>query len=199
MSELTTSIRSVCEEVLDRRDELNQLDGLAGDGDLGVTAGVAANAVLDLLPSLEEAPLGKVLRQCGGVIAREAPSTSGTLAATALLRAGTAASSAEVIRVHELLEAADGGIADRGKAELGAKTIRDALSPAARAAASTTDVAAALAAAAGAADAGARATASMVPQHGRAGWLAERSMGHEDAGARLVAIILSAAARAAER
>jgi dihydroxyacetone kinase len=71
----------------------------------------------------------------------------------------------------------------------------DALMPAAAAAnepAATT--AAALAAAATAADAGAAATTTMTARFGRASWLAERSAGHEDAGARLVAIMLAAAA-----
>jgi dihydroxyacetone kinase-like protein len=52
----------------------------------------------------------------------------------------------------------------------------------------------AIIAAAQAADEGARATAAMQARHGRAGWLVERSAGHEDGGARLIAILLAAAA-----
>jgi dihydroxyacetone kinase-like protein len=75
----------------------------------------------------------------------------------------------------------------------------DALSPAVSAARelarSGGSLSRALEVAAQAADTGATATATMVPRFGRAAWLAERSAGHEDAGARLVAIILDCAAR----
>ena len=77
---------------------------------------------------------------------------------------------------------------------------RQALVPAAQAATTSAHEGAslleALDAAAAAADRGAQATRSMVPRLGRAGWLPERSAGHEDAGARMVAIILLAAAGA---
>jgi dihydroxyacetone kinase len=75
----------------------------------------------------------------------------------------------------------------------------DALRPAADAlagaAANDADIPAAVAAAASAADQGARATASMAAKVGRAGWLADRAAGHEDAGARLVALAFAAAAK----
>ena len=70
----------------------------------------------------------------------------------------------------------------------------DAVAPAVDASAGEPDFATATARAAAAAEQGARATTSMTPQHGRAGWLADRSMRHEDAGAHLVAVILGAAA-----
>jgi dihydroxyacetone kinase-like protein len=190
----------VCMDVRAHSDELNELDGRAGDGDLGVTMGIAADAMLELLPELEGKPLSEVLRASGLAIAREAPSTAGTLVATGLLRAGAAASSGDADAtglLARLLKAAQQGIAERGKAELGSKTMLDALAPAAAAAetARGEDLRVSLALAAEAAEAGARATSAMEPRHGRAGWLAERSLGHEDAGARLVAVMVRAAAR----
>src|SRR6185295_93973 len=99
-----------------------------------------------------------------------------------------------------LLDAAREGIAQRGGAAPGAKTMLNALGPAAEAAAAAAgerlSLEDAFDRAAVAADAGARATVSMQPRHGRAGWLPERSAGHEDPGARLVAIVLSAYASA---
>jgi dihydroxyacetone kinase-like protein len=202
MNGLLVALRCVSEEVRDRADELNELDGRAGDGDLGVTVAMAAAVVLGLLPELEGATVETVLNRCGSAVAREAPSTAGTLIAMALLRAGRAAvngAESDAATLACLLEAARAGIAERGKAERGSKTMLDALAPAAEAAADAADrgesLSRALAAAAEAADAGAKATVSMLPRHGRAGWLPERSIGHEDAGARLVAIILAAAAR----
>jgi phosphoenolpyruvate---glycerone phosphotransferase subunit DhaL len=202
MSHLSAAIRAAAEAVIAHADELNRLDAQAGDGDLGVTMTVGARSVIEVLPSLEERPPAELLRACGAALARDAPSTCGTLVATALLR-GAAAVTEQVptgaTGIAQLLDAAQTGIADRGKAERGSKTMLDAIAPAAEAA---TEAASrgesgeqALESAAAAADAGAKATVGMVPRHGRAGWLAERSAGHEDAGARLVAVVLAAAAR----
>jgi len=193
----------VANAVRARADDLNRLDGQAGDGDLGVTMATAASIVVELLPSLEGKPMADVFNACGAAIARGAPSTSGTLVATGFLRAARAAreldTRGEVPTVAVLLDAARAGIAERGKAQAGSKTMLDALIPAVDAAGSAEraqrDIAGILRDSADAADAGAKATAAMTPVHGRAGWLAERSAGHEDAGARLVAIALDAAAR----
>ena len=202
MNGLLLALRRVSEEVRDSADELNELDGCAGDGDLGVTVARAAAVVLGVLPELEDATVESVLTRCGSAMAREAPSTAGTLIATGLIRAGRAAvnrAGSDAATLACLLEAARAGIAERGKAERGSKTMLDALAPAAEAAAHAADLGEslshALAAAAEAANAGAKATITMLPRYGRAGWLPERSIGHEDAGARLIAIILAAAAR----
>jgi phosphoenolpyruvate---glycerone phosphotransferase subunit DhaL len=193
---------AVAGEVVANAPRLNELDAQAGDGDLGVTMTTAAKIVLDLLPGLEGRPVADVLKACGAAIARGAPSTSGTLVATGLLRAGRVTSDGQVNAVSvlaESLDAARAGIQERGKAEVGSKTMLDALVPAIEAVRlagdNGGDMKTVLAAGATAADEGARATTSMRPRHGRAGWLADRSAGHEDAGARLVAIMLAAAAR----
>jgi phosphoenolpyruvate---glycerone phosphotransferase subunit DhaL len=202
VNRLLACLGAVAEDVLAAAPKLNELDGQAGDGDLGVTMTTAAKIVLDLLPGLEGSPAADVLKACGAAIARGAPSTSGTLVATGLLRAGRAVADQEANGVSVLaaaLDAARAGIQERGKAEVGSKTLLDALVPAIQAVRlasdNESDMEAALAAAATAADAGARSTTSMQPRHGRAGWLVERSAGHEDAGARLVAVMLAAAAK----
>ena len=203
MTTVATALRDVAEAVRSSADELNRLDGQAGDGDLGVTMQTAASIVIDVLAGAEGKPLAEMLTLCGSAIARGAPSTSGTLVATGFLRAGRAAREAAAngssVSFASLLDAARAGIAERGKAEAGSKTMLDALIPAVDAAKAAEGsglvLSDALARAARAADAGARETIHMKPVHGRAGWLAERSAGHEDAGARLVAIALAAAAR----
>ena len=203
MSSLVEVLGTVTASLKDRADELNRLDAAAGDGDLGLTVTAAGEAVNTLLPALEGKGLSDVLNACGVAISKEAPSTSGTLLATGLMgaaRAASQSSSSGAAELAELLDASQAAIANRGKAEPGWKTMLDALVPAAQAAASTAQaggsLSEALDAAAAAADLGAQATRSMVPRMGRAGWLAERSAGHEDAGARMVAIILSSAADA---
>ncbi|MGD0808345.1 MAG: DAK2 domain-containing protein [Acidimicrobiales bacterium] len=203
MSSLIEVIGIVAGSLEDRADELNLLDAAAGDGDLGLTVTAAAEAVKALLPELEGKALADVLNACGVAISKEAPSTSGTLLATGLMgaaRAASQSSSSGAAEFAELLDASQAAIAKRGKAEPGWKTMLDALVPAAQAAATSGQEGGslneALDAAATAADRGALATRSMVPRIGRAGWLAERSAGHEDAGARMVAIILGSASDA---
>lgn len=178
---------------------LNSLDSVAGDGDLGATITLAAQEVMARAGSLDGATLPDTLRGIGTGIGRAAPSTAGSLIAAGLIRASQVLHdrwSADAEGVATLLTAVAAGVAERGGARPGAKTMLDALEPAALAAegradgATSPNVKDALTRAAAAAEAGAQATRSMEPRHGRAGWLAERSLGHEDAGARLIALIL---------
>ena len=197
MTRFVDAVEAAAVKARDAADELNRLDGAAGDGDMGVTMSIAAASVIDLVPELRTCEIADALRRVGARIARDAPSTSGTLVATALLGAAREATDG-TLAVGALLSAASDAVAARGESAPGDKTMLDALAPAA-AAATTLEGAggpadAALLAAAEAADRGARATVAMTPKHGRAGWLAERSAGFEDPGARLVAIVLGAAA-----
>lgn len=198
-------VRAVATELPEHRDELNRLDGVAGDGDLGLTLTTACRALLELAPTLEPMPEAQAIRACGMEIAKKAPSTGGTLIAFALLAAAKAAvdpAAPGLERAAAYLEAAAASIALRGQVALGDRTMLDALQPAAdavrEAADAGLDAGAAATAAASAADTGATATATMAAKVGRAGWLADRAAGHEDAGARLVAMAVVAAARAVE-
>ncbi len=195
-------IGAVADDVVAAKDELTRLDAVAGDGDLGITMATAGAALKALLPELAGQDLATLLKRCGSELARKAPSTSGTLAATAFLRAGRAASDATLggtALLAQLAAAAQQGIQERGKAAPGDKTMLDALAPAVaalqQAAGADAAIPAALADAARAARAGADATRSMRAKVGRAGWLADRSVGHEDGGAYLVALIFASAAR----
>jgi dihydroxyacetone kinase phosphoprotein-dependent L subunit len=201
-AELNQVIGEVADDVIAARDELNRLDAAAGDGDLGVTMATGGAAVKAILPELSNADTPSLLRRCGSELARKAPSTSGTLLATAFLRAGKAASESsqtDTALLAELLAAAQQGISERGKASPGDKTMLDALGPAVaavqRAADSGASLHAALVDASAAAQEGAAATKAMRPKIGRASWLAERSEGQVDAGASLVAVIFASAAR----
>ena len=192
---------AVATELLEARDELNRLDGVAGDGDLGLTVTNACRALLELAPSLTELSEADAIRRCGTEIARKAPSTGGTLIAFALMAAAKAEAdpaSPTPERAAGYLEAAAASIAQRGQVAAGDRTMLDALMPAAEAARRAADAGADASTlareAATAADAGAKATSTMAARVGRAGWLAERAAGHEDAGARLVAMAFAAAA-----
>jgi dihydroxyacetone kinase len=204
----TPVLARVQDAILVARDELNQLDAAAGDGDLGVTMTAAAQGATALAQrgDLDGKAPAEALRALGMEIARCAPSTSGTLIARGLLQAGREASGhagdPPAAQAAALVRAAIAGIQKAGKAEPGDRTMLDALVPAAEAlqhaADDGADLAAALAAAATAADAGARATTDMEPKVGRASWIADRARGHVDGGARVVAIIATAVATTPE-
>lgn len=194
-------VLAVATDLLENRDELNRLDGVAGDGDLGLTVTTAARALVELVPTIAAMPEAEAIRRCGTEIARRAPSTGGTLVAFALMAAAKADVSPDapaLDRAAGYLEAAAASIAQRGQVGLGDRTMLDAIAPAAdaiRAAAARGDgVGTAAREAARAASDGASATASMAAKVGRAGWLAERAAGHEDAGARLIAFAFASAA-----
>jgi dihydroxyacetone kinase len=196
---------AVATDLLDRKDELNRLDAVAGDGDLGLTMTAAANALLELAPSLESLPEADAIRRCGTEIARRAPSTGGTLIAFALMaaaKAPVAPDAPPLDRAAAYLDAGAASVALRGQVQPGDRTMLDALRPAADALlrAADTRLAPYVAAreAADAADEGAIATAAMAAKVGRAGWLVHRAAGHEDAGARLVALAFEAASRIAD-
>lgn len=205
MSTLADVLDQVADGVTAAHDELNRLDAAAGDGDLGNTMSLAAQAVRASIRADRDASPAALLRRCGTDVATSAPSTSGTLTARALLAAGRAVGSADQTESPARLvalgfEAALAAIQSAGKAAPGDRTMLDALAPAVAELTSLADAGASvpqgLAVAAAAARKGAQATTGMMPRAGRARWLGERSKGTEDAGAHLVAVVLGIAADA---
>jgi dihydroxyacetone kinase-like protein len=203
MTAFASVLIRVAEDVVAAQAELNQMDGVAGDGDLGLTMSTGARALIAIAPELETLDLASALRRCGTELARKAPSTSGTLLATAFLRAAGAVAGDKppAALLAAALSASQTGIEQRGKASVGDKTLLDALAPAQAATQAAADagldLCEALRAAARAAAEGADATRNMRARVGRAGWLAERSEGHVDAGAHLVALVLASTVRGA--
>ena len=205
---LMAAVVAVAAQLAARAQQLNELDGIAGDGDLGITATAAAAALAAAEGGVTPLEVGPGVRRIGTELAKAVPSTGGTLIAFSFMAAGKALTEAAaampdapapaVRQVAIALTAAAASLATRGKVAPGDKTMLDALEPAARAATEAADaglsLAEALAKAADAAEAGAAATTDMRATVGRAGWLAERSQGHPDAGATLIAMALRAAA-----
>ena len=72
-----TLVRAVATALPEHKDELNRLDGVAGDGDLGLTVTTACRALLELAPALEAMPEAQAIRACGMELAKKAPSTGG--------------------------------------------------------------------------------------------------------------------------
>lgn len=172
------------------RDALIALDGKVGDSDLGLTMSKAFVAARNkVVADFPDADVSTQMKQAGGAIAKAAPSTMGTLMATGFMRGGKALEGAEVLDVAGLAafwRAYADGVAIRGKAKLGDKTVLDVLDPIAVAFAAQAEAggeleAAGAAAARAAADA-LEATKDLVAQHGKAAAFQEKSRGLQDAG-----------------
>lgn len=202
--DVIAALRAGAAVVAEHRDELIQLDREIGDADHGENMERGFRAVVDKLDTSAPETPGAALKLAATVLISTVGGASGPLYGTALLRAASAAGDAEELdatAVAKLLRAGVDGVVARGKAELGDKTMIDALSPAADAAGSVAESEAdgvkVLAAGAEAAHEGARSTEPMVARKGRASYLGERSAGHVDPGARSTALLLSAFAESA--
>lgn len=177
------------------KDYLCQLDGALGDGDLGLTMSSGFRSIKENVPLIIEQDIGTILIRSGFIIAEKAPSTMGTLMASALTRGGKAAQGKNELSVEELpiiFQAMVTGIAERGKAKPGDKTILDSFTPAVLALQTSSlekkTLAEAFRAAYEAAENGAKGTIQMQSLQGRAGRYLERSIGHQDPGATVGAL-----------
>jgi phosphoenolpyruvate---glycerone phosphotransferase subunit DhaL len=185
-------------------DYLTQLDAAIGDGDHGTNMRRGFDAVGKALAGQgPSTPPGQLLIVAGKTLVATVGGASGPLWGSALRRAGRALGDTETFdggQLADALDAAIEGVVDLGAAAPGDKTMVDALTPAVKALrdglASGRSLDEAVQAAAEAARAGAEATVPMKARKGRASYLGERSIGHQDPGATSVAIILAALSRA---
>jgi len=181
-------------------DHLTQLDTAIGDGDHGMNMMRGMRAVTAALADGDpDAPPGKRLILAGKTLVSTVGGASGPLWGSALRHGGRALGDTRELDGAALvgvLTAALAAVQDLGAAEPGDKTMVDALGPALATLRERLDAGdpleAALAAAADAADEGARATTPMQARKGRASYLGERSVGHQDPGATSTALIVRA-------
>ncbi len=198
---ILTWLRRSAEELHAQREYLTELDAAIGDGDHGINMDRGFTAVLDKLPSVAEADVGTILKTVGTTLVSTVGGASGPLYGTAFLRAGTALAGKQELQPADIaagLEAALEGIKARGHAQIGEKTMVDALSPAVdafkTAVSGGQSISDALRGAADAAEAAMKATIPLVATKGRASYLGERSAGHQDPGATSVTLLLRTAA-----
>jgi phosphoenolpyruvate---glycerone phosphotransferase subunit DhaL len=187
--------------VREQRDYLTQLDAAIGDADHGTNMDRGFTAVVEKLDGLEGPP-GKLLTTAGSTLVSTVGGASGPLWGTALRRAGRALGDADDFDASELAEALDAalaGIVELGAAQEGDKTMVDALAPAVRVLRSRLDAGSplgeALVEARAAGEEGMRATTPLQASKGRASYLGERSIGHQDPGATSTALIIAALER----
>jgi dihydroxyacetone kinase-like protein len=193
----------------EQRDYLTQLDAAIGDADHGTNMDRGFTAVVEVLGATgDPVSPGRLLTTAGSTLVSTVGGASGPLWGTALRRAGRALGGADEFGSGELasaLEAALEGVVELGAAQEGEKTMVDALAPAVRtlreSLAGGASLAEAVQAAFEAGEEGMKATVPLQASKGRASYLGERSIGHQDPGATSTVLILGALAQtvAAER
>jgi dihydroxyacetone kinase-like protein len=200
-AELGRWLRTFADEVTDHADELTRLDSEIGDADHGSNMRRGMTAVVGKLDAAPDAAPAALLKSAGMTLVSTVGGASGPLYGTFFLRMGTSAGDRaefDGAAFAAALRAGLEGVLTRGKAQVGDKTMVDALTPAVDALdAALADGASlkdALRAAATAAREGADATVPLVARKGRASYLGERSAGHRDPGATSTTLLLEAAA-----
>jgi dihydroxyacetone kinase-like protein len=194
-------VRRFASLVSENKDHLTELDAAIGDADHGSNLDRGMRAAVDALDELGPTPPGPMLTKVGMTLVSTVGGASGPLFGTLFLRMGTSLGDAEDASPDQLaaaLHAGLDGVESRGKAQSGDKTMYDALSPAVGALESAladgSGLDEALGRARDAAVRGRDATIAMLARKGRASYLGERSVGHQDPGATSIALLLEAAA-----
>ena len=195
-------VREFAALIAANKEQLTQLDAAIGDADHGTNMDRGMTAVLAALDGDEPpaASAAALFKRVGMTLVSTVGGASGPLFGTFFIRLSTAAGDAAEIEPKAFaaaLRAGLDGVVARGKAEAGDKTMYDALAPGLDALdgalAAGSDLSSALSTAAAAAEAGRDATTPMLARKGRASYLGERSVGHQDPGATSTALLLRAA------
>lgn len=181
-------IKAAGASIAENAELLTKLDMAIGDGDHGINMARGFSAVEKKLDSIPTPDLTALFKLVGMALLSSVGGASGPLYGGFFLELAKQTAGREQLDKNTLAAVLEGGLADirrRGKAEPGDKTIVDALSPAIEALKSTSDanVATALQRAAQAGKNGAESTTSLQARKGRASYLGERSIGHQDPGA----------------
>jgi dihydroxyacetone kinase-like protein len=178
---------------------LTQLDAAIGDADHGINMERGFKKVNSQLSAVVDKDIGSILKSTGMALISSVGGASGPLYGTLFLRAGTVASGKHELNTTELagvLKAGLSGVIERGKAQVGDKTMVDALTPAVKAfeqaAEDGVGIAEALGQTVAAAEQGMKDTIPLIARKGRASYLGERAIGHQDPGATSVYLIIKA-------
>ena len=200
---ITSWMHGIDVAMREEKDHLVQLDAAIGDGDHGTNMTRGFEAVVQALQADTGSSPGKLLILAGRTLVGTVGGASGPLWGSALRSGGRVLGDQPTFDGRELTEvlaAALASIKDLGTASVGDKTMVDALEPAVEelrqrlsGGASVSD---SLGGAVEAAEAGMRATIPLQARKGRASYLGERSIGHQDPGATSTALIIRALQKA---
>lgn len=205
-AEVLDFIRVYADKMAEHRQELTDFDQAIGDGDHGINMSRGFKAVIEKLPTFSDKNIDDILKAVGMTLVSTVGGASGPLYGTAFMKAGAAVKGKEELSDADVILAFDeavGGIQFRGKAVQGEKTILDSMIPAIdaikasiAAGKSMTD---ALVDAEAAAWDGVEYTKTIIATKGRASYLGERSIGHQDPGATSMAYVFQAAREVAAK
>lgn len=188
-------IAAVARQVGEQRERLNRLDAKLGDGDHGTSIAAAFALAVEQVAALDQPEPAEIWLATAKALMNGMGGASGALFGTLFLKGVAPARGKGRLTkgdVEAMWRAGLDGVRGRGKAGVGDKTMVDALQPAVEAFAAGADFSGAWRAAAEAARAGAEASAPMIARQGRAKFLGERSIGHQDAGATTIALMFEA-------
>ena len=202
---LSSMFAAISDAMVLEKDRLCELDGVIGDADHGIAMELGFSAAAKAVRALDLASAEPTLvfNTAAKSFLNAVGASSGPLYATAFMRAGAAVKGKPVLEEGDFAQAFIAmarGIQERGKAEIGEKTMIDAWLPAAdacEAALSTgRSLSECLAAALSAAEVGAEATKAILASKGRASRLGDRVLGHMDPGAASAVVVIGAMAKA---
>lgn len=195
--DLKGMIRAISTTIESEKNALNKLDAALGDGDHGTGISVGFSAATEAIAAAQSP--SDVLRLTATTLMNRMGGSSGALYGTLFLKASMHIKDMPTLSHHDfalMLKKGCEGVAQRGKSQVGDKTMLDALSPAVNTLeqqiTAGISFANALNDAANAAAMGAESTEALQAKHGRAKFVGERAIGHRDAGAQSIALMFSA-------
>jgi dihydroxyacetone kinase len=193
------SMNVVIHTVVEKERYFCELDSAAGDGDFGSSLAKGFRGIQSSWEALNKKDIGAFMKGCGMIMMEKCGGASGPIWGTAFRQAGQYAKGKEKMDLNELAEffqAMVNGVQKMGGAKMGDKTLLDALIPATeslkRSASEKEDILSAFKKSVEAAEKGAESTKEIAAHKGRASYLGDRSVGYYDAGAKAIAVILSA-------
>ena len=196
-TELTGLIAALAERISAEREVLNRLDAALGDGDHGASISTAFEMAVEDIAALDQPSVSEIWLTTAKALMNRMGGASGAIFGTFFLRGVSLLRESESlskVEMNALLRAGLDGVKARGKAQVGDKTMVDALEPAVLAFAAAADYADGWRTAAEAARAGAESTKELVARQGRAKYLGERAIGEVDPGAMTVVLMFEAIA-----
>ena len=192
-------LESTAEVLSENKEYLTELDAAIGDADHGINMDRGFRKVMEKLPSVADKDIGNILKTIGMTLISSVGGAAGPLYGTFYMRSGMAVAAKEELDnddVVKMLQSGVDGIVQRGRAQLEDKTMFDAWAPALEALNGSLDngddLVAAMRSAVAAAEQGMKDTIPLQAKKGRASYLGERSIGHQDPGATSSYLILNA-------
>jgi len=204
MDAVELAVKTVADVAIANEKYFSELDSAAGDADFGVSLATGFRAVMSQWDAIDRSSIGLFLMKVGVIITSNVGGCSGPIWGTAFMRAGTMSKDKTSLMLTDLvtmLRAAIEGIMARGGAQLGDKTLLDALAPATDkleewSQKDTQDILGAFQAATGIATETIESTRGWIAKRGRQSFTGERSIGTLDPGIVAIAVMLQAVTKA---